>query len=155
MVRELLSSMSVPKTILVPTDFSETAEAALDYAVDLASKLDAKIHLVSVIGAQLIGSEYGIAMTTSMMEAACGRQQGRLDELVAARASKASFGPAVLETGDARIQIDQVARRIGADLIVMGTHGRQGIQRLLLGSVAEAVSRVAPCPVLLVRKGVS
>jgi len=48
--------------------------------------------------------------------------------------------------------IEETAAEIGADLIVMGTHGRRGVSRLLLGSVAESVARTAPCPVLLVRK---
>lgn len=139
----------------MPTDFSAGSEVALDYAVRLAGKLDAKIHLLNVIGAQLIGTEYGVPVTTALMEELILREQGRLEQLVASRAGNASFGPVILETGDARAQIEQVARRIGADLIVMGTHGRRGVSRWLLGSVAEAVLRVAPCPVLLVRAGVS
>jgi len=147
--------MQLPKNILVPTDFSASSEVALDYAVQLAAKLDAKIHLLNVIGAQLIGTEYGVPVTTALMEELILRDQDRLDQLVALRAGSASFAPVILETGDARAQIEQVARRIDADLIVMGTHGRRGVSRWLLGSVAEAVLRVAPCPVLLVREGVS
>jgi nucleotide-binding universal stress UspA family protein len=141
--------------MLVPTDFSANADTALDYAVALASKLDATVHVMTVIGPQFIGSEYGFLMTASMMAELVQREQGKLDQLVAARAGKTSFGPAILETGDARLQIEQVARRIAADLIVMGTYGRRGMRRLLMGSVAEAVTRIAPCPVLLVREGVS
>jgi nucleotide-binding universal stress UspA family protein len=147
--------MQLPKNILVPTDFSAGSEAALDCAVMLAAKFDATIHLLNVIGAQLIGTEYGLAVTTSMMETVLVRAQGQLDQLAAERAAMASFGPAILEIGDPRSQIEQVARRVGADLIVMGTHGRHGLPRLLLGSVAESIVRTAPCPVLLVRAGVS
>lgn len=147
--------MELPKTILVPTDFGASSELALDYAVQLAAKLDAKIYLLNVIGAQLIGTEYGVPITTTLMEDIILRNQDRLEEAVALRAGQATFGPVILETGDARAQIDQVARRIGADLIVMATHARRGVSRWLLGSVAEAVLRVAPCPVLLVRGGAS
>jgi nucleotide-binding universal stress UspA family protein len=147
--------MQLPKNILVPIDFSTDSTAALDYAVSLAAKLDARIHLLNVMGAQLIGTEYGIPLTSAMMEDSILRGQDRLDQLVAARAGQAAFGGAILETGDARSQIEQVAQRIGADLIVMGTHGRRGISRMLLGSVAEAVARIAPCPVLFVREGAS
>jgi nucleotide-binding universal stress UspA family protein len=56
-----------------------------------------------------------------------------------------------LKTGDARDLINQTAAEVGADLIVMGTHGRRGVRRALLGSIAETVVRSAPCPVLTVR----
>jgi len=143
--------MNLPKTILVPTDFSENAEQALDYAVAFAAKLDAKIHLLNVIGMQMLGAEYGLAVTQSMVDDTMRGNQGALDKLVAARAGKAAFGPPQLEFGDARAVIETVAQKLHADLIVMGTHGRRGVKRLLLGSVAESVVRTVPCPVLLVR----
>jgi universal stress protein A len=142
----------LPKTILVPTDFGRAAEAALDYAVALAGRLDARIHVLNVVQIQSIGAEYAMVMTQEMLEEPLARNQQKLEQLVAPRAGQATFGPPVVVTGDARLQIEQAARRIGADLIVMGTHGRHGVSRLLLGSVAEAVLRIAPCPVLLVRE---
>jgi nucleotide-binding universal stress UspA family protein len=154
-ISELPGAMQVPKVILVPTDFSDRATAALDYAVELAAKLDARVCVMNVVTAQLVGAEYGFAMTTPMMDRTCAVQQERLDQLVAARAGKAPFLPCVLTTGDPRAEIEQVAHRVGADLIVMGTHGRRGVPRMILGSVAEAVMRIAPCPVLLVREVVS
>jgi nucleotide-binding universal stress UspA family protein len=57
----------------------------------------------------------------------------------------------MVESGDPRAMIEGVATKLDADLIVMGTHGRRGVRRFLLGSVAEIVARTAPCPVLLVR----
>ena len=59
---------TLPKTILVPTDFSQNAEQALDYATALAGKLDAKVHVLNVIGMQMFGAEYGVAVTSSMVE---------------------------------------------------------------------------------------
>lgn len=143
--------MKLPKTILVPTDFSANAEQALDYAVALAAKLDAKVFLLNVIVMQMMGAEYGIAVTQSMVDDVMQGNQKALDQLIAARGGKAAFGPTQLEFGDARTVIEQTTRKLGADLIVMGTHGRRGVKRLLLGSVAESVVRTAPCPVLLVR----
>ena len=64
---------------------------------------------------------------------------------------KGTIGQAVLRTGDARDSIIQAAEELHADLIVMGTHGRRGVSRALLGSIAETVVRSAPCPVLTVR----
>jgi nucleotide-binding universal stress UspA family protein len=141
--------MKLPSRILVPTDFSEHATCALDYAVALAHKLDATIHLLNAMSLQF--AEYPIAVTTDMIDGIMQSNQKELEKLIAARAGQASFGPPMLDVGDARIVIEQAAIKLGADLIVMGTHGRQGLKRVLLGSVAESLVRTAPCPVLLVR----
>jgi len=148
--------MKLPKTILVPTDFGESATAALDYAVELAAKVDAKVHVLNAVGIQLIGADYGMAVTPDLLTMAYDANQTALDRAIAERATRCPFGPALLETGDPRDLIVQAATKLGADLIVMGTHGRRGLRRLLLGSVAESIARTAPCPVLLVRaEGVS
>ena len=143
--------MNLPAHILVPTDFSDNATQALDYAVALAAKLDATVHVLNVIGAQMLGIELGVALTSSMVDSMLEGDQQELDRLVAARAGRAKFGPTVLKFGDARDSILATAAEVGADLVVMGTHGRSGLTRLVIGSVAEAVVRMAPCPVLLVR----
>jgi nucleotide-binding universal stress UspA family protein len=77
--------------------------------------------------------------------------QAELDQAVEERRNQASFGEVVLRTGDTRDTIRHVADEVHADLIVMGTHGRRGVSRALLGSIAEMVVRTAPCPVLTVR----
>jgi universal stress protein A len=142
----------LPKNILVPTDLSDGAEAALDYACELAAKLDATIHLINVIGIPVLGvPELGVALTTTMIDGLIKDNQEALDQLAAARASRARIGQTLLRTGDARDVINQAAKELGADLIVMGTHGRRGVSRMLMGSVAETVVRSAPCPVLTVR----
>jgi nucleotide-binding universal stress UspA family protein len=145
--------MTPAQIILVPIDFSTSAEHALDYAVTLAAKLDAKIHLLHVIAIPAYGSEYGITVTQSTVEDAVRNAQGVLDRMVEVRAGDASFGPCEVEFGDARGVINETAAKLDADLIVMGTHGRQGVRRLILGSVAEAVARTSDCPVLLIREG--
>ncbi|HEX7702268.1 MAG TPA: universal stress protein [Kofleriaceae bacterium] len=149
LIREKLTCMKLPSRILVPTDFSELATCALDYAVALAHKLEATIHLLNAMSLQF--AEYPIAITTDMIDGIMQSSQKELEKLIAARAGQASFGPPILDVGDARIVIEQAAIKLGADLIVMGTHGRQGLKRVLLGSVAESLVRTAPCPVLLVR----
>ena len=142
----------LPKNILVPTDLSEGAEAALDYACELASKLDATVHIVNVIGIPALGvPELGVALTSTMIDSMVADNQKALDELAARKCNAARLGQVILRTGDARDVINQAAQEVGADLIVMGTHGRRGITRALLGSVAEKVVRTAPCPVLTVR----
>ena len=85
------------------------------------------------------------------MESRTANAQVALDALVARYSDRVSMAPVRIEIGDARDVIDRVAELIGADLIVMGTHGRRGVRRMLLGSIAESVVRSAPCPVLTVR----
>jgi universal stress protein A len=141
----------LPKHILVPTDLSEGAEQALDYACELARKLGAQVHLLNVIGIPALGvPELGLAMSPMMIDQTIVDNQTALDELAKARCA-APYGQILVRTGDARDVINQTAKEIGADLIVMGTHGRRGISRALLGSVAETVVRTAPCAVLTVR----
>jgi len=76
--------------------------------------------------------------------------QTALDQLARTKCT-AQVGRVLVKTGNARDVINQTATELGADLIVMGTHGRHGISRALLGSVAETVVRSAPCAVLTVR----
>lgn len=144
--------MTLPRTILVATDFSECAEEALAYAVGLAAPLDATVHLLHAVTIPTLGiPEMGMAYATMSIERVTQDAQDALDKLAAKYRGAASLAPPRLEVGDARDVIDRVAETIGADLIVMGTHGRRGVKRVLLGSIAEAVVRTAPCPVLTVR----
>jgi len=145
--------MHLPRNILVPVELGVQTEPVLDYAVSLAAKLDAKIHLLHVVGRPLLGSEIPIAVTETNMDAILARCQQQLEYLAAQRTTRAPFGPVLLKIGDARAVIDATAAELGIDLIVMGTHGRRGVARVLLGSVAESVVRTACCPVLLVRPG--
>ncbi len=143
--------MNTPRCILVPVDLGAQSDEVLDHAAALAAKLDAKIHLLHVLGRPLLGGEVSIAVAETTMDEIQDQCQQTLDRLVAARAADASFGPTLLRAGDARTVIQQTAEELHADLIVMGTHGRRGVSRLVLGSVAESVVRTCRCPVLLIR----
>ena len=144
--------MAPPRTILVATDFSEHAEHALAYAVELAAQLDASVHLVHAITVPVMGvAEIGLAYASTQIEQSTKESLKLLGALAERFRGRVAFGPPRLEVGDARDVIDRVAEDIRADLIVMGTHGRRGISRALLGSIAESVVRTAPCPVLTVR----
>jgi nucleotide-binding universal stress UspA family protein len=135
--------------ILVPTDFSPCSEQALDYAIEMADKLGAKVHLLSVIGIPSYGvPELGVGLTATMMDNMITDTQRALDQLTRDRKS---VSQALVRAGDARDVILQTAEELPADLIVMGTHGRRGISRALLGSVAEMIVRTSPVPVLTVR----
>jgi len=142
----------LPKNILVPTDLSEGAEEALDYACDLAKMFGAKIHLVNVIGIPALGvPELGVALTSTVIDQIIRDNQAALEKLAESKKCRAQIGEVLLRTGDARDVINHAAAELGCDLIVMGTHGRRGVSRALLGSVTETVVRTAPCPVLTVR----
>jgi nucleotide-binding universal stress UspA family protein len=144
--------MALPTSILVPTDFSPQADHAIEYACSLASQLDATIHLLSVVGVPALGvPELGAAMAASVVDSMIDDNQRALDNLAEQCREHSKVGEVLLRTGDARDVITQTARELNADLIVMGTHGRRGLSRALLGSVAEYVVRTSPVPVLTVR----
>jgi nucleotide-binding universal stress UspA family protein len=142
----------LPKSILVPTDLSEGAEEALQYACELARTFGAKLHLLNVIGIPALGvPELGVALTSSVIDSMIRDNQTALEQVADRLRTHADIGEVLLRTGDARDVINQTAKDLHADLIVMGTHGRRGVSRALLGSVTETVVRTAPCPVLTVR----
>lgn len=138
--------MIVLKSILVPTDFGDAAEAALRYGRTLADTFGAELHILHVLEGGLLQARFADPATIE----ATARQQ--LSERVAADAPRRFHTHSVLkkfeEPPDAIIQY---ARAAAIDLIVMGTHGRSGAAHVLMGSVAERVVRTAPCPVLVVR----
>ena len=142
----------LPKHILVPTDLSEGAEEALDYACELARQFGATVHLLHVIGIPTLGvPELGVAMTSTVIDSMMRESQIALEQLAERKRDLGTFGQILLRSGDARDVINNTAKELGADMIVMGTHGRRGVSRALLGSVTETVVRTAPCPVLTVR----
>jgi nucleotide-binding universal stress UspA family protein len=138
------------KTILVPIDFSESSDAALDWATVLARDTGATLLLIHVETVPLTtgGGEYIYAIP----EPPTQELQERLAK-VAPKDPQVSVVRRLL-AGDPADAIIRAAESENVDLIVMGTHGRRGITRLLMGSVAEAVVRRAPCPVLTVKQPV-
>jgi nucleotide-binding universal stress UspA family protein len=144
--------MTLPRTILVPVDFGANSEDALDYAVELAGKLDAKLYILNVIALPGLGiPELGAGLAPGVIDSMVRDSEAALAKLADARRSKAQIADTLLRTGDARDVIVNTVEDVAADLIVMGTHGRRGVTRALLGSVAESVLRTAPCPVLTIR----
>ena len=140
-----------PKNILVPIDFSEASEHAAIAACALASKTGATVHLLH---AYVIPVEsVGLALTVSQqyVEQFVRESKAQLLALVAKLGPGATMGPVLVESGDPREVITQMAKELKAELIVMGTHGRRGLSRALIGSVAESVVRTAHCSVLIVR----
>jgi nucleotide-binding universal stress UspA family protein len=137
------------RIIVHPTDFSENSNAAFEMACALANDYRASLYVVHVEPPSPVFAELGAIPPTFVDREALERQ---LDAIQ-------SRNPAVKITrlllgGDEATEILAFAERAHADLIVMGTHGRTGLGRLFMGSVAEEVLRRAPCPVLTIKNPV-
>lgn len=136
------------KTILYPTDFSEYSEAALEHAVSLARDMGAMVHIVHVKeppGAFVDTGFGGYPIDVDEVEL--------LNELEKVRPSDPKIGYThKLLTGEPASEIVRYAKSQHVEMIVMGTHGRKGLTRMLMGSVAEEVVRKAPCPVLTIKQ---
>ena len=140
-----------PKTILVPTDLGEGAETALEYACDFARPFGARIHMVSALAIPAFGvPELGVAMAGSVVEDMMADTLHGLEALIERNKHRGAFAKPMLKSGDPVDIINETAAEVGADLIVMTTHGRTGVARWLLGSVAELVVRTSPVPVLTI-----
>src|SRR5688500_18873882 len=105
----------LPKNILVPTDLSEGAEEALDYACEIAGPFGATLHLLHVIGIPVLGvPELGVALTSTVIDSMVREDQQALDALASRKRHKATFGQVLLRTGDARDLINQAAKELDA-----------------------------------------
>jgi len=143
------------RSILFPTDFSYYNDAALEYASTLAAEAEAKLYIVHVHDACAVSSAMGeasyfCASTWQEEFELAGEQLARILPTRAGIWYEHNCLP-----GKADEEIIAFARDRKVDLIVMASHGRSGLTRLLMGSVAEAVMRKAPCPVLIVKQSVT
>lgn len=135
------------QTILLPTDLSASAESALGAAFSLARDYHARLIVLHVAS---YGSAVPYSEFETMLKDSSGYRRELEDQLRQCQkpACNAEFR---VEEGDPAEQILRIAQETRCDLIVMGTHGRTGLRRLLMGSVAEKTLRNASCPVLLVK----
>ena len=139
------------KRILCATDFSDSAAPAERLAVTLAGPLGAEVVFLHVASeAPLWRESAGTAQVRAVFEAQSKWAAGTLTERAGAVNAHGVSARWLLRVGGAWQEIVGAATEEHADLIVMGTHGRTGLDRLLLGSVAEHVVRRAPCPVVTV-----
>jgi nucleotide-binding universal stress UspA family protein len=139
--------------ILVPSDFSVHADEALDAAIDLASRYGASITIVHSFEPVIYGfpEATGVYAGFNFADAIEDIDKELEQRKQRALAKGAKNVHTTQLTGFAPSAITEYARDDGYDLIVMGTHGRRGFSRLMTGSVAERVLRMAHCPVLSVR----
>ncbi|MDH5493086.1 MAG: universal stress protein [Myxococcales bacterium] len=144
--------MAEIRKILIPVDFSPPSTHAADYGVDLAQKLGADVDFVHAYqlpiyalpdGGVMVGPDFVNRLTESA--------QRSLDQLVARYEGRGLKIGTHLVDGAPHLEVRRLSGEIGADMIVMGTHGRSGVRHFLLGSVAERVVRISEIPVITVR----
>jgi universal stress protein A len=140
--------------VVVPTDFSRCSEEAWRLARCVAVMSGGELILTHVLAETPLYGEGPFSMGTvrQVYEAAREWAEGALEDWVGKARAEGLSARAALRAGVAYTEIVDLARDERADLIVIGTHGRGGIDRALLGSVADRVVRLAPCPVLTVRE---
>ena len=145
------------KRIVVPLDFSFSSLKALEFAADLAKPFAAELIVLFVVESVLyVVPNYGGVPGAALQQMAI--EQRRTSERHMARierryARKGVRLRSIIQTGVPAQTIVELAKHMNADLIVMATHGRTGVSRLLMGSVAERVVRTTTCPVLTLHGG--
>jgi nucleotide-binding universal stress UspA family protein len=140
------------ETILVPVDFSEHSKEALDIAVQLARLFGSTIHLLHCYHIQTAGiSPYGIVLPSGYYEDIREAAEKRLNDWHEKVSGEGVKVESILSADSPSLAINLAAAEIQANLIVMGTRGLSGLKHAMLGSIAERVVRLAPCPVLTVK----
>ena len=144
--------------ILSATDFSEDSDLAISFAEELARRFTAEIILLHVdqpLPPVMVSPDMGPVMDVGAMTRIAEDQrmlaQKELDKIVNRLRDGGLKARSVLKVGSPFLEVIHTAQGEGADLIVLGTHGRTGLAHVLMGSVAERVVQKAPCPVLTIR----
>ena len=142
---------AIGKQILLGTDFSEHAEVACAIACNLARAMNGTVHFLHVVQMPMIpGPDFGVLMAGPAMQDASARAREQLTAQVERWRNLATIGSVDIMVGDPRACLVDTAHKLGVDVIVVGTHGRRGLGRMLMGSVAEHVVRTSAVPVLAV-----
>jgi nucleotide-binding universal stress UspA family protein len=148
--------MIAMKNILVATDFGEAADNALVYGRELATRFDATLHVLHVaenVYITAFGAETYASFAPDLQRDLEQNAQRRLhDAVLDSDGSGPTTVPVVMTSSSPAFAIVDYAREHGIDLVIMGTHGRGALGHILMGSVAERVVRLAPCPVLTIRQ---
>jgi nucleotide-binding universal stress UspA family protein len=138
--------------ILVPTDGSECSERAVSFAGSLAKELSAKVHVLFVSETNYAGPWYYYVLDDVVSDKIAQKGKAIADETVhRLREAGVPEVESHVEEGHPGEVIAEMATKLDADLIVMGTHGRRGLERALMGSVAREVANTASVPLLLVK----
>ena len=141
------------RRILCALDFSAPSEAALKVAEELAQRFGAELVVAHVVEPVLAPAAYGPLPTTvaQVRVEAESAARDRLGEIVSEISARGVRATSVLESGPAADTLVEIVKARKIDLVVIATHGLTGIEHALLGSVAERVVRLCPCPVLTIK----
>lgn len=139
------------KHILVPTDFGEPSARAVKLAIDLAGRSEAKLTLFHAYEVPLYAYPQVDSIVVDLFTPIEQAAREQLNSALTSVQQKLPQANGILRAGVPWREILGVVEEVGADLIVMGTHGRRGVSHALLGSVAEKIVRLSPVPVLTVR----
>lgn len=141
------------KHLLVAIDFSTPSIRALDTALELAVRLGARLTIVHTVLkiAEGVSMEGGSGYDVALYEEKSREAQEMINNLLLDKNSEGVETNVVIESGRAQDQINYIADRSGADMLILGTHGRRGVNKLILGSVAEEVLRNSNLPFLCIR----
>lgn len=142
--------MTIGKTILIATDFGSLGQQAVRVGFELAAKVDGKVHLVHVFTLQ--DSPESGALARDALRDAELMAAGKLRAVADVYRDSGQLGEVLTRQGDPASMILLTAEELSADIIVLGTHGRRGLPRLLLGSTAESVLRLATCTVVIIKQ---
>ena len=145
-----------PRHILLSTDFSEGSRPAFEFATGLAVALDARLTIAHVIprpdylAPETLMEAVSVSPPRTIEEITREHAEQSMRTLLAEQQARPARVEPKIVTGDPRAAILELARSGDYDLVVIGTHGRSGLTRLLVGSVAEAIVRQSACPVITV-----
>lgn len=140
------------RTIVCPVDFSPGSDRAADHAASIAAKYGAALHFIHVYPIDVfVGPDGGLTLTPEIVARIREEATAGLEKLAAPFQERGVAITVHVCDGIAAEEIVRYAEKLGASLIVVGTHGRTGLSRMLVGSVAERVVRTAHVPVLTVR----
>ncbi len=146
--------MEAIKKILVPIDFSGYSKNLLNYANNFAKKFQAKIFLVHVVEPIIYPVDFSMGQidfpATDSEIATKAKEE--LHKLAETTIDKSIDSQVIIKSGKPFVEINETARELDIDLIIIATHGHTGVEHLLFGSTAEKVVRKAPCPVLTLRE---
>ena len=142
------------KKILVPIDFSDYSKSALKYAVNFCKNYNAEMILIYVVEPVIYPPDFSMGQIAipSVNAEMDERAKQELDKLAKTEIPNNVSVKAMIKTGKPFVEIVETARELDADLIIIATHGRSGVEHILFGSTAEKVVRKAPCPVLTLRE---
>ncbi len=140
------------RRILCPVDFSEFTDDILEYAVDIVGKYNSELHLIHVIPNLNYFTPYESFFTPENLVVVEKNMETEVNKDFDALIAKLNLPvKKVVRNGTAFVEIIDYVKTESIDLVILGTHGRSGLEHVLIGSVAEKVVRKSPCPVLTIR----